>query len=81
MSEIYQKNCAEVWLKGSLKKNLTQSQPLIVQSGKSIYKTLEDLNITFNQPLVAVVNGMAVDIHMVLKPADVVKIFPVISGG
>jgi molybdopterin converting factor small subunit len=81
MSEIYQYNCAEVWLEGSLKENLNQPQPLKIQSGKSIYETLEDLKITFNQPLVAVINGLAADIHTELKPGDVVKIFPLISGG
>ena len=81
MNSRNRNHSVEIWIEGSLKKYLESQQPIIVQPGRTIYQELSDLNIQFSQPLVALVNGSATDIHNKLYPGDIVKILPVISGG
>jgi len=70
-----------VWVEGALRKNLEKPQPLLFPAGQTIYTVMLELGISSAQPVVALVNGIAVDVHETLNPGDQIRLLPVISGG
>jgi molybdopterin converting factor small subunit len=53
----------------------------LVPAGSSLLEALESLNLPVHQPLIAVANGVTVDLTYILKPGDFVNTFPQIAGG
>ncbi len=52
-----------------------------VTAGQSVLEALEAQNFPVRQPIVAVANGITVDLSYILKPGDIVNLFPQIAGG
>lgn len=54
---------------------------LRVAAGQTALEALQAAQVTLAQPVIAVVNGQAVDLNYRLQAGDVVRLIPQIAGG